>query len=120
MDIKIERYRETSYSSKIKGNLSITIMIGDIPFSVNDVKHIETDDGGHFYALPSRSYTSNEGETKYIAINGFFRKGDGAVFNKAMDEAMLAFNANNQRQENESYQRAAPAPEPDRSEDLPF
>jgi len=33
---------------------------------------------------------------------------------------MLAFNANNQRQENESYQRAAPAPEPDRSEDLPF
>jgi len=112
MQIKVTRYKENPKQGNVKGFVDIEIMIDGTPLSINGVTEVGSNNGT-FYGLPQRSYTNNEGETKYVAICGFFEKETRQVFNDGMKEALEVYRQN-------TSVRAKPAPEPDRSEDLPF
>jgi len=90
MKIKIERYKKFP-EGKIKGIAQIALDIDGHYLTIKDVKVIDNSKGGVFYALPSRKYTSPEGEEKYTPICAFFSKESYHIFHETMTASFKEF-----------------------------
>lgn len=90
MKIKIERYKKYP-DGKTKGIAQIAINIEGHYLTIKGVKVIDNSKGGVFYALPSKKYTTPEGEDKYTPICAFFSKPSYQLFHESMTEAFKEF-----------------------------
>lgn len=94
MKIKIENCRKCEPEGKIKAFLKIILLVDGFPLTISDVKIIDNGKGAIFYALPSKEYTTPEGEKKYFSLCSFFTKEGYAAFKQGMDDALVDYHKN--------------------------
>ena len=86
MKIKILDYRKME-AGKIRGFCNIELIVEGFALTIKDVKVIDGQEGGHFYAFPSKEYVNKEGEKKYFPLCAFYDKAGYQVFYDSMDKA---------------------------------
>jgi len=88
MKIEVTQYKKNEHGGKVKGSADIVIYIDNVPLTIRDVKVIDTENGGKFYALPNKEYTDQTGEKKYFNYIGFFTKEAYKEFSLSLRSAL--------------------------------
>lgn len=91
MKVKINSYKKSTGTSKIKGFASLSLEVEGFPLTINGVKVVQKEDGGVFYSMPDREYITNEGETKYTPYCAFFSREGSAAFGAAVHEGFKEY-----------------------------
>lgn len=92
MEIKVLKYKKIQ-NNNIKGFADILVETEGIPFTINGMKIVSTQNGGYFYAFPNKSISSPEGD-KYYPIIAIFNKEAHARFRTLMDAAFKEYFSN--------------------------